>query len=206
VSGRRAVSERHIVIVDNGGANIASLQFALQRLEAASAVSADPVEIRAASHVILPGVGAAADAMSRLRRNGLETVIPTLQQPVLGICLGMQLLYEASQEGDARCLGIIPGRAARFAEAHDRPVPHMGWNTLEIRRPCALLTGLADGDYAYFVHSYALDLSDATVASTGYGAPFSACVQWRNFYGAQFHPERSAAVGARLLKNFLAIN
>jgi glutamine amidotransferase len=200
------VSERHIVIVDNGGANIASLQFALQRLEAASAVSADPAEIRAASHVILPGVGAAADAMSRLRRNGLEAVIPTLQQPVLGICLGMQLLYEASQEGDARCLGIIPGRAARFAEAHDRPVPHMGWNTLEIRRPCALLTGLADGDYAYFVHSYALDLSDATVASTGYGAPFSACVQWRNFYGTQFHPERSAAVGARLLKNFLAIN
>jgi glutamine amidotransferase len=200
------VSGRHIVIVDNGGANIASLQFALQRLELASAVSADAAEIRAASHVILPGVGAAADAMSRLRRNGLETVIPTLQQPVLGICLGMQLLYEASQEGDARCLGIIPGRAARFAEAHDRPVPHMGWNTLEIRRPCALLTGLADGDYAYFVHSYALDLSDATVASTGYGVPFSACVQWRNFYGTQFHPERSAAVGARLLENFLAIN
>jgi glutamine amidotransferase len=118
----------------------------------------------------------------------------------------MQLLYEASQEGDARCLGIIPGRAARLVEAHDRPVPHMGWNTLEIRRPCALLEDLADGDYAYFVHSYALALSEATVASTGYGAPFSACVQWRNFYGAQFHPERSAAVGARLLKNFLAIN
>jgi imidazole glycerol-phosphate synthase subunit HisH len=200
------VSERQIVIVANGGANIASLQFALQRLEVASAVSADAAEIRAASHVILPGVGAAADAMSRLRRNGLDTLIPTLQQPVLGICLGMQLLYEASQEGDARCLGIIPGRAARFAEAHDRPVPHMGWNTLEIRRPCALLEGLADGDYAYFVHSYALNVSPATVASTGYGAPFSACVQWRNFYGAQFHPERSAAVGARLLQNFLAIN
>ena len=200
------MSARQIVIVDNGGANIASLQFALQRLEAAAAASADATGIRAASHVILPGVGAAADAMSRLRRNGLETVIPTLEQPVLGICLGMQLLYEASQEGDARCLGIIPGRASRLVEAHDRPVPHMGWNTLEIRRPCALLEGLADGDYAYFVHSYALDLSAATVASTGYGAPFSACVQWRNFYGAQFHPERSAAVGARLLGNFLAIN
>jgi glutamine amidotransferase len=200
------VSGRQIVIVDNGGANIASLQFALQRLEVASALSADPAQIRAASHVILPGVGAAADAMSRLRRNGLETVIPTLEQPVLGICLGMQLLHEASQEGDTRCLGIIPGRAARLGEAPDRPVPHMGWNTLEIRRPCALLEGLADGDYAYFVHSYALDLSPATVASTGYGAPFSACVQWRNFYGAQFHPERSAAVGARLLENFLAIH
>ena len=200
------MSARQIVIVDNGGANIASLQFALQRLEAAAAVSADATEIRAASHVILPGVGAAADAMSRLRQSHLDALIPTLEQPVLGICLGMQLLYEASQEGDARCLGIIPGRAARLAEAHDRPVPHMGWNTLEIRRPCALLEGLADGDYAYFVHSYALDLSAATVASTGYGAPFSACVQWRNFYGAQFHPERSAAVGARLLGNFLAIN
>ena len=199
------MSARQIVIVASGGANIASLQFALQRLEAASVVSADAAEIRAASHVILPGVGAAADAMSRLRQSRLDTLIPTLEQPVLGICLGMQLLYEASQEGDARCLGIIPGSAARLAEAPDRPVPHMGWNTLEIRRPCPLLAGLADGDHAYFVHSYALSLSDATVASTGYGAPFSACVQWRNFYGAQFHPERSAAVGARLLKNFLAL-
>jgi len=194
------------VIVANGGANIASLQFALQRLDAASVVSADASQIRAASHVILPGVGAAADAMSRLRGNRLDSLIPTLQQPVLGICLGMQLLYEASQEGDARCLGIIPGRAALLEGSADRPVPHMGWNTLEMRRPCALLEGLADGDYAYFVHSYALGVSAATVASTGYGVPFSACVQWRNFYGAQFHPERSAAVGARLLGNFLAIH
>jgi glutamine amidotransferase len=144
--------------------------------------------------------------MSRLRGSRLDALIPTLRQPVLGICLGMQLLYEASQEGDAGCLGIIPGRAARFASSPDRPVPHMGWNTLEIRRPCALLEGLADGDYAYFVHSYALGVSEATVASAGYGSAFSACVQWRNFYGAQFHPERSAAVGARLLKNFLAIH
>ena len=200
------MSARQIVIVASGGANIASLQFALQRLEVDSVVSADPAEIRAASHVILPGVGAAADAMARLRQSGLDALIPTLGQPVLGICLGMQLLHEASLEGDARCLGIIPGRAERLAEAPDRPVPHMGWNTLEIRRPCPLLAGLADGDYAYFVHSYALNLSAATVASTGYGAPFSACVQWRNFYGAQFHPERSAAVGARLLQNFLAIH
>jgi imidazole glycerol-phosphate synthase subunit HisH len=199
------VNAAPVVIVANGGANIASLQFALQRLDAVSIVSADPGLIRAASHVILPGVGAAADAMSRLRQSGLDALIPTLRQPVLGICLGMQLLYEASQEGDARCLGIIPGRAVRFAPADDRPVPHMGWNTLEIRRPCALLAGIADGDYAYFVHSYSLELGAATVASTEYGTSFSACVQWRNFYGAQFHPERSAAAGARLLKNFLAI-
>ena len=199
------MNARQTVIVDNGGANIASLRFALQRLAVASSVSADAGEIRAASHVILPGVGAAADAMSRLRRCGLDSVIPTLLQPVLGICLGMQLMYEASQEGNATCLGIIPGRASRFPPDDDRPVPHMGWNRLDIHRPCALLAGLRDGDYAYFVHSYALPVSDATVASASYGAPFSACVQRHNFYGAQFHPERSAAVGARLLKNFLAI-
>jgi glutamine amidotransferase len=200
------VSGRQIVIVASGGANIASLQFALQRLDAAASVSADAAEIGAATHVILPGVGAAADAMSRLRQSGLDRLIPTLRQPVLGICLGMQLLYEASEEGATTCLGIIPGRAARLAAAIDRPVPHMGWNTLDIRRPCELLAGLADGDYAYFVHSYALETTSATVASTHYGVSFSACVQWRNFYGAQFHPERSAAVGARLLKNFLAIH
>jgi glutamine amidotransferase len=200
------MSARAVVIVASGGANIASLQFALERLDVASLVSGDAEQIRAASHVILPGVGAAADAMSRLRQRGLDAVIPTLQQPVLGICLGMQLLFEASQEGDARCLSVIPGRATRFAEAPGRPVPHMGWNTLDVTRPCPLLDGIADGDYAYFVHSYALSLSDATVASTGYGAPFSACVQWRNFFGAQFHPERSAAVGARLLENFLSIH
>jgi glutamine amidotransferase len=199
------VSRRQAVIVASG-ANIASLQFALQRLDADASVSADPEEIRAASHVILPGVGAAAVAMSRLRQSGLDTVIPALRQPVLGICLGMQLLHESSQEGDVACLGVIPGGAARFAEDPGRPVPHMGWNTLEIRRPSPLLAGLTDGDYAYFVHSYALDVGAATVASANYGGHFSACVQWRNFYGAQFHPERSAAVGARLLENFLAIH
>jgi len=199
------VSGREVVIVASG-ANIASLQFALQRLDAASSVSADPAAIRAASHVILPGVGAAAEAMARLRECGLAALIPTLQQPVLGICLGMQLLHETSQEGAVDCLGIIPGQAVRLAASAARPVPHMGWNTLDMRRPCALLEGLADGDYAYFVHSYALGISDATVASTHYGAPFSACVQWRNFYGAQFHPERSAAVGSRVLKNFLAVH
>jgi glutamine amidotransferase len=199
------VNQKQIVIVANGGANTASLQFALQRLGVDSAVSADPAAIRSATHVILPGVGAAADAMSRLKQGGLHTLIPTLRQPVLGICLGMQLLFEASQEGAVACLGIIPGRAARFPSAAARPVPHMGWNTLDIQRPCALLEGLSDGSYAYFVHSYALDVGAATVASSEYGAPFSACVQWQNFYGAQFHPERSAAVGARLLRNFVAI-
>jgi imidazole glycerol-phosphate synthase subunit HisH len=199
------VTVSDVVIVASGGANIASLQYALQRLDAAAEVSADGGRIRAATHVILPGVGAAADAMSRLRRAQLQQVIPGLTQPVLGICLGMQLLHEASDEGPATCLGIIPGRAARFPDAPGRPVPHMGWNTLQLRRPSALLAGLADDDYAYFVHSYALPVGEATVAASSYGNAFSACVQWNNFYGAQFHPERSAALGARLLRNFLAL-
>jgi glutamine amidotransferase len=194
-----------IVIVANGGANIASLQFALERLGSASEVSADAARIRAATHVILPGVGAAADAMTRLRNSGLDALIPTLTQPVLGICLGMQLLHEASAEGATRCLGIIPGAASRFVEAPGRPVPHMGWNTLTVERSCPLLSGVGGTDYAYFVHSYALPVSEATVASCRYGASFSACVAWRNFYGAQFHPERSAGVGSRLLRNFLQI-
>lgn len=195
-----------VVVVASGGANIASLRFALERLGARSELSADPARIRAASHVILPGVGAAADAMARLERSGLDRTLPALTQPVLGICLGMQLLHEASEEGGARCLGIIPGVARRFVEAPGRPVPHMGWNTLEVRQDCALLEGLDDADYAYFVHSYALGVSDATVASSSYGAAFSACVAWRNFYGAQFHPERSAGAGARLLQNFLRLD
>jgi glutamine amidotransferase len=199
------LSASDVVIIASGGANIASLQFALERLGANSTVSADPEQIRTATHVILPGVGAAADAMSRLRQSNLDTVIPSLQQPVLGICLGMQLLFDASEEGRANCLGIIPGHASRFAAAAGRPVPHMGWNTLSIERPSALLEGLCQGDYAYFVHSYALSTSAATIASSHYGNPFSACVQRRNFYGAQFHPERSAKVGARLLQNFLRL-
>jgi glutamine amidotransferase len=194
-----------IVIVASGGANIASLQFALERLGTPSEVSADAARIRSASHVILPGVGAAADAMARLRARGLDELIPSLTQPVLGICLGMQLLHEASAEGDTRCLGIIPGAAERFVELPGRPVPHMGWNTLEAERECPLLAGLGASDYAYFVHSYALPVSGATVASCRYGARFSACVSWRNFFGVQFHPERSARVGARILENFLAI-
>ena len=199
------MSALEVVIVANGGANTASLQYALERQGASSVVCADPARIRSATHVVLPGVGAAGDAMTRLRRHGLEHLLPTLTQSVLGICLGMQLLFEYSAEGATPCLGIIPGRASRFPEAPGRPVPHMGWNTLHIERESALLRGLGAAEHAYFVHSYALPMSGATVARSRYGEPFSACVQWQNFYGAQFHPERSAAVGARLLQNFLAI-
>jgi imidazole glycerol-phosphate synthase subunit HisH len=194
------------VIVESGGANTASLQFALRRLNASSRLSADPAAISAAARVILPGVGAAADAMNRLRDAGLCELIPKLSQPVLGICLGMQLLFEYSEEGATQCLGVIPGRAARFADAANLPIPHMGWNTLEVTRPSRLLAGISNNDYAYFVHSYRLPIGAATVATADYAGPFSACVEWHNFYGTQFHPERSSRAGAAILRNFLSIN
>lgn len=199
------MSARDVVIIATGGANIASLQFALERQGCHARASADAAEIRAASHVILPGVGAASDAMTRLRAADLAALIPRLTQPVLGICLGLQLLFDSSAEGPATCLGIIPGRAERFADAPGRPVPHIGWNTLEARCDSPLLAGLGAAPYAYFVHSYALPVGTSTLASTDYGTPFSACVAWNNFYGVQFHPERSAAVGARVLANFLEL-
>jgi len=197
---------RDVVIVATGGANVASLRFALERLHVTADLSADGERIRAASHVILPGVGAAADAMARLRRDRLDALLPTLRQPVLGICLGLQLLFDTSDEGQTTCLGIIPGRAARFTPAPGRPVPHIGWNTVDILRESALFDGIESGSYAYFVHSYALPVSAATLASTGYGESFTACAQRDNFFGVQFHPERSAAMGARVLQNFLAIS
>ena len=189
-----------------GGANIASLQFALRRLGATSELSADPARILAAERLILPGVGAAADAMHRLEEAGLDKLIPRLTQPFLGICLGMQLLHDASDEADTKCLGIIPGRARMFESAPDRPVPHMGWNRISKLRDAPLLAGITDGAYFYFVHSYAVDVMPATVASAEYGRAFTAIASRNNFWGAQFHPERSGANGAQLLKNFLQLN
>jgi imidazole glycerol-phosphate synthase subunit HisH len=194
-----------LVIIDSGGANIASLRFAFERLQCAPVVSADPDTVRNATHVVLPGVGAAADAMARLRRAGLVDVVPALRQPVLGICLGMQLLFERSDEGDTTCLGAIPGSATRMRSEPDRPVPHMGWNQLRIERNGRLLDQVESGEYAYFVHSYAVGVSSATVASCNYGREFSAVVERDNFHGTQFHPERSAGTGARILSNFLSL-
>lgn len=192
-----------MIIIDSGGANLASLQFALERLGAHARVSSDAAEIAGAARLILPGVGSARNAMQRLESTGLIEPLRRFARPVLGICLGMQLLHEASEEGDTRCLGIIPGTATRFAAEPGLPVPHMGWNTLRIERASALLSGIDGEPYAYFVHSYRLAPSAATTASCLYGAPFGACVAWRNFHGTQFHPERSAALGARVLGNFL---
>jgi glutamine amidotransferase len=197
------VSDADVVIIDSGGANLASLRFALDRLGARSVVSRDAAEIAAAPRVLLPGVGAARDAMQRLSGLGLVDTLRGLGQPLLGVCLGMQLLFEHSEEGDTPCLGILPGTVRRMQAAPGRPVPHMGWNQCRALRDDALLRGCGDADYYYFVHSFAAPLGDCTLAGCDYGPPFSAIVARGNFRGVQFHPERSAATGARLLRNFL---
>jgi imidazole glycerol-phosphate synthase subunit HisH len=194
-----------LAIIDSGGANIASLRYAIERLGVESELTTDPVRLRAASHVILPGVGAAADCMARLENAGIVDAIRELHQPLLGICVGMQLLYESSEEGDVRCLGLLPGRVRRLSPELGLPVPHMGWNQLEFRQPNPLLNDIAENDYVYFVHSYCAPVSEMTVADCSYGEPFSAIVQRENVYGAQFHPERSARIGSLLLKNFLSL-
>lgn len=193
------------VIIDSGGANLASLLFALRRLDAQAEVTADSAAIRSAPRVILPGVGSAGDAMQRLARAGLTTLLPSLTQPVLGICLGMQLLFERSEEGPTACLGVLPDTVRKLQPTADRAVPHMGWNQLQPRTTDPLLAGIEPGDYVYFVHSYAVPVGAATVATADYGGPLSAVVRRGNFWGTQFHPERSAAIGARILANFLRL-
>ena len=192
-----------LAIIDSGGANIASLRFAIERLGVDAELTTNPATVRAATHVILPGVGAAADCMARLERAGLVETIRDLRQPMLGICVGMQLLFESSEEGAVSCLGLLPGQVRRLPNHADLPVPHIGWNQLEFTRESALLEGVAPREYVYFVHSFAAPLSELTIATTSYGEAFSAIVQRDNIYGAQFHPERSARVGARVLRNFL---
>jgi imidazole glycerol-phosphate synthase subunit HisH len=194
-----------VAIIDSGGANLASLQYALERLGARSIVSSDAAVIAAAPRVLLPGVGAAADAMRRLRATGLDQIIPRLQAPLLGICLGMQLLFEHSTEGNAACLGVLRGRVERLAAAPGLPVPHMGWNTLEDIGNDPLLRGIEPASHLYFVHSYAASINGNTLATVRYGQPMAAVVGKENFRGVQFHPERSAATGARILRNFLAL-
>lgn len=192
-----------VAIIDSGGANIASLLFALDRLGYSANLTTAPDIIRGADRVILPGVGAAADAMARLRDSGLVDIIRGLGQPVLGICLGMQLLADASEEEDVDCLGIIPGVARRLPVAEGYPVPNMGWCPVTKTADTPVLDGIDDGSYFYFVHSYALPVSEFTLATARHVDEFSAVVGRDNFVAAQFHPERSSADGARLLRNFL---
>ena len=194
-----------VVLIDAGGANIGSVRYAFERLGATVRFSADVDEIASAERVVLPGVGAAAAGMARLRELGLVDAVRALRQPLLGVCLGMQLLFEASDEGDTECLGLLQGRVRKLAAAPSLRVPHMGWNTLEPCRADPLMEAIAPGDSAYFVHSYAAPVTDDTLAASTHGAPFAAVVRRGNRMGAQFHPERSASLGARLLENFLKV-
>lgn len=194
-----------LAIIDSGGANIGSVIHALKRLGAEAVFTADAATIRAADRVLLPGVGAAGAAMSRLGELGLVQCIRELQQPVLGICLGMQLLFEKSDEDDTQCLGIIPGTLQKMKPSEGIRVPHMGWNTTTAVGADPLLTGLPEQPWFYFVHSYCAPIGPGTLATCLHGEAFAAIVRKDNFYGAQFHPERSARSGARLLANFLEL-
>ena len=222
-----------IAVVDYDTGNLRSVADALRRAGAEFTLTAAPAVLRAADRVILPGVGEASSAMAKLRERGLGSVIPALTCPVLGICIGMQLMCLSSEEGDAECLGIFPTRVRRldadpeFAsvcgghpelpDADSRTaapegtpaasrlkVPHVGWNTVTaLRTP--LFSGLPEASYVYYVHSYAADLCTATAATTEYGRPFSAALVHDNFYGTQFHPEKSGAAGAAIIRNFLTL-
>ena len=192
-----------VAIIKYNAGNVASVVNALRRLGVEPFVTDDPQLIDGADRVIFPGVGEASSAMRYLRERKLDTLITSLTQPVLGICLGMQLLCAYSEENDTRCLGIFPAKVKRFA-VDGLKVPHMGWNTIAgVRSP--LFQGAAEDSYVYFVHSYYLEPSPETTATSSYGVDFAAAISRSNFHGVQFHPEKSGAVGERMLENFLNI-
>jgi glutamine amidotransferase len=196
-----------IAILNACGSNLASVQFAIERLGKHAVLTADPKLLQSATHVILPGVGTAKHAMDKLHALGLIDVIRQLTQPVLGICLGMQILFDHSSEGDAECLQLIAGKVTALPEKKDFTLPHMGWNQLEIhQRNSPLFNGIEDNSHVYYVHGYAAPVGEKTLATTHYSNAFSAMVQHENFYGMQFHPERSGKVGARLLENFFELS
>ena len=191
-----------VAIIDYDAGNVRSLQFALERLGVNSVLTADPEVIKAADKVIFPGQGAAVSAMKKLQQTGLDQLIPLLKQPVLGICLGMQLLCDSTEEGGVNGLGIIPGKVIRFS--NKVKVPQMGWNTItNLQSP--LFKDIKEDEFMYLVHSFYVPLLDATIAQSNYDGPYSVALQKDNFYGVQFHPEKSSKAGSQLLQNFLAL-
>ncbi len=189
-----------IAIIDYGSGNIRSVQFALDRVGVQSVLSNDFIEIEKADKVILPGVGEASSAMTQLKDHGLNELIPSLTQPILGICLGMQLMCECTEEGDTDCMGIFPIKVEEFKT--DLKIPQIGWNNIS-KLKTRLFNNLDENEYVYFVHSYFVPLSNYTIAQTTYHESFSAAIRKDNFYACQFHPEKSSEAGLQILKNFI---
>lgn len=194
--------KKQVAIIDSIGSNLASLKFALDRIKINFIVTNEVKQIRNSSHIILPGVGAAKNAMNKLSQQEIIETIATLSQPTLGICLGMQIFMEHSEEDDTSCLGVFSDGCKLFETQENYPVPHMGWNTIELESSSNLSTGITSGTHFYFVHSYYVPLNSQTIASTTYSKKFSSIVQKDNFVGTQFHPEKSGEQGSILLKNF----
>ena len=205
-----ASENQKVVIIDTGCANVSSVRFAIERLGYEVTVSKDPDVVLNADKLFLPGVGTASEAMKNLEERGLITLVKQVEKPLLGICLGMQLLGKVSQEKGQKadelveCLGLCDGEVKRM-QTGDLPLPHMGWNTVTAQPGHPLFTGIESGEYFYFVHSFAMPVGDYTIAQCDYGNPFSAAVQSGNYYGVQFHPERSSKAGSQLIQNFLEL-
>lgn len=189
-----------LVIINYGAGNIKSIQFAFKRLGVDAVLSNNPEEILAADKIIFPGVGEASSAMKMLEESGLADLIPKLKQPVLGICLGMQLMCKTTEEGNTKGLGIFQTDVKRFD--HSVKVPHMGWNVIKDLKS-DLFKGLKENEYMYLVHSYYAEHCKETIAKTDYGLNYASALQHNNFYGVQFHPEKSGTEGAKILQNFL---
>lgn len=194
-----------IAIVDYDAGNIQSVKNALERMGAEYILTDDPAQIRAADKVILPGVGNASKAMSSLSSKGLDSVIKSLRKPVLGICVGLQLMCRYSEEGDVKCIGLFDSDVRRFPDSIEAKVPHIGWNSIS-NLESKLFRGINGGSFVYFVHSYCPGLCCDTIATCKHGETmFSAALKYENFYGTQFHPEKSGDVGEQILKNFISL-